>query len=87
MRFYNQQHPFTCGIDLHARTMHVCILDQAGHAVFDRNLPCRPDALLRARAPYRDDLVVGVECMFAWYWVADLCAQENIPLSSGMPCT
>ena len=33
MRFYQQQHPFYCGIDLHARTMHVCILDQAGQTV------------------------------------------------------
>ena len=30
MRFYTQQHPFYCGIDLHARTMYVCILNQAG---------------------------------------------------------
>jgi transposase len=83
MRFYTEQHPFTCGIDLHARTMHVCILDQAGHEVFDRNLPCRPDAFLRAVAPFRDGLVVGAECMFAWYWVADLCAAEGIPFVLG----
>ena len=27
MRFYTQQHQFYCGIDLHARTMYVCILN------------------------------------------------------------
>src|SRR4051812_37578333 len=48
MRFYNQQHRFYCGIDLHARTMHLCILDHDGHVVFDRNLACRPDAFLHA---------------------------------------
>jgi transposase len=83
MRFYNGQHAFTGGIDLHARTMHLCILDQAGNAVFDRNLPCRPDAFLRAIAPFRDGLVVGAECMFAWYWVADLCQHEGIPFVLG----
>lgn len=83
MRFYNQQHRFYCGIDLHARTMHVCILDHDGHVVFDKNLPCRPEALLRAVAPFRDNLVVGVECMFAWYWVADLCQRENIAFVLG----
>lgn len=83
MRFYNQQHRFTCGIDLHARSMHLCILDQAGQVVFDRNLPCRPEALLRAVAPFRDGLVVGAECMFAWYWVADLCVQHDIPFVLG----
>jgi hypothetical protein len=30
MRFYNYVHRFYCGVDLHARTLAVCILDQAG---------------------------------------------------------
>jgi hypothetical protein len=29
MRFYNQQHRFCCGVDLHARTIYLCILNQA----------------------------------------------------------
>jgi transposase len=83
MRFYTQQHRFYCGIDLHARTMHLCILDHDGKTVFDKNLPCRPESFLRAVAPFRDNLVVGVECMFAWYWVADLCRVENIDFVLG----
>ena len=27
--------------------------------------------------------MVGVECMFTWYWLADLCAQEGIPFVLG----
>jgi transposase len=83
MRFYQGQHPFYCGIDLHARTMHLCILDQAGNAVFDRNLACRPEILLRAIEPYRNNLVIGAECMFAWYWVADLCVEHDIAFVLG----
>ena len=83
MRFYSTQHRFYAGIDLHARTMHVCVLGHDGTVVFDRNLPARPDALLRALAPFRDGLVVGVECMFAWYWLADLCRKEAIPFALG----
>jgi len=30
MRFYDQPHRFYCGIDLHARSMYLCILDHAG---------------------------------------------------------
>src|SRR5947208_2758513 len=78
MRFYLQPHRFYAGIDLHARTLHLCVLAHDGDVVFDRNLSARPDVLLHALAPFRDGLVVGVECMFAWYWVADLCAQESI---------
>lgn len=59
MRFYNGQHRLSYGIDLHARSMHVCILDQAGEVVFDRNLPCRPQSFRRGIAPFRDGLVVG----------------------------
>lgn len=83
MRFYQGQHPFYCGIDLHARTMHLCILDQAGNTVFDKNLPCRPETLLRAIQPYQENLVIGAECMFAWYWVADLCVQQDIAFVLG----
>ncbi len=28
MRFYTETHQHYCGIDLHARTMYVCILDR-----------------------------------------------------------
>jgi transposase len=83
MRFYAQQHRFYCGIDLHARSMHVCVLDQAGAVLFDRNLPARPEGFLRAIAPFRADLIVGAECMVAWYWVADLCQAEDIPFALG----
>src|SRR5262249_25872026 len=83
MRLYDQQHRFYCGIDLHARSMHLCVLDQAGAVVFDKNIPARPETFLKALAPFRDDVVVGVECMYAWYWLADLCAQEKIPFALG----
>src|SRR5438874_2135375 len=83
MRFYNHEHRFYCGIDLHARSMHLCVLDHAGAVVFDRNLPSRPESLLRALTPFRDGLIVGVECMFAWYWVADQCQQHGISFVLG----
>jgi hypothetical protein len=30
MRFYNQPHRFYGGVDLHARTLALCVLDAAG---------------------------------------------------------
>src|SRR5215472_12267160 len=83
MRFYNAQHPFYGGIDLHARTMHVCVLDAAGAVVYDRNLPCHFETLLQALAPFRDGIVLGVECLFGWYWLADRCAEQHIPFVLG----
>src|SRR5262249_29788370 len=83
MNFYTQQHKHYCGIDLHARAMYVCILDQSGTKLVHENLPTTPQHFLRTVAPYRDDLVVAVECMFTWYWLADLCAREHIPFVLG----
>jgi transposase len=83
MRFYNQQHRFYGGVDLHARTLSLCILDSAGAIVLHQTLPASPDAFLRAGAPFRDGLAVACECMFAWYWLADLCLEEKIPFILG----
>jgi transposase len=83
MHCYNRQHRFYCGVDLHARTLFVHILDHKGKTVFEQDLPADPQAFLGAIQPYRKDLVVGVECMFAWYWLADLCEAEGIPFALG----
>jgi transposase len=83
MRFYNQPHAFYCGVDLHARTMYLCILDHAGKIVLHKEVPAEPDAFLEAIAPFRDGLVVPCACLFCWYWLADLCAQENIAFVLG----
>jgi transposase len=83
MRFYTQEHRYYCGVDLHARSMYVCILDQRGEVVLHKNLPAGPRPFLEAIAPFREGLVVAAECMFTWYWLADLCAQEQIPFVLG----
>ena len=83
MRFYNRQHRFYCGIDLHARTMFVVIMDQAGSILLERNVKTNPKVFLSLLAPYREDVVVAVECIFTWYWLADLCADEKIPFVLG----
>jgi transposase len=93
MRFYKppaDAHQFYCGIDLHARTLYLCVLDAAGRKVLHKEVPSEPAALLDALAPYRASpsaspggLVIACECMFAWYWIADLCAREQIAFVLG----
>jgi hypothetical protein len=70
MRFYNQQHRFYCGVDLHARTISLHVLDAAGETCLAKTLAANPAAFLKAIAPFRDGLVVACECMFAWYSLA-----------------
>jgi transposase len=83
MNFYTASHRHYCGVDLHARTMYVCIIDAQGNVLKERNIRTDPDAFLKLVADYREDLVVAVECMFTWYWLADLCARENIAFVLG----
>src|SRR5262245_17254159 len=83
MRFYNQQRRFYAGVDLHARTLSVCILDADGTAVFHETLAASPAVFLKAVRPFRDGLVVACECLFAWSWLADLCHAEGIPFVLG----
>ena len=53
MRFYTPQHQFSCGIDLHARSIYVCILNPAGEILVHKNLPADPDAFLSLITPNR----------------------------------
>jgi hypothetical protein len=83
MRFDNTPHHLYCGIDLHARSMDVCILNQDGEIMRHRNMKTNPDALLKVMAPYRADRVIAVEGVFTWDWLADLCARADIPFVLG----
>ena len=83
MRFYNQQHKFYCGIDLHARKMYVCIIDQKGKTRVHQNINTDPELFFDIIFPYLEDIVICVECMFSWYWVADFCVEHKIPFVLG----
>jgi transposase len=50
--------------------MYLCILNQEGAILLHRNM--------KAVAPYRQDIAVAVACIYTWYWLADLCANEGI---------
>jgi transposase len=63
--------------------MYLCILDRDGETLLHRNMKATPEAFLGAVAPFREDLVIGVECIFSWYWLADLCADEGIAFVLG----
>jgi len=78
MNFYTAQHNYYCGIDLHAKQMYVCILDQLGKVIIHKNIKATADSF-RPIIEDKKDLVVAVECMFTWYWLADFCEDENIP--------
>ena len=83
MNFYNHMHPYYCGIDLHARSLYVCILDQDGNTCVHQEISADPNKLRKLLTPYNGNVVVGVECMHCWYWVADFCEDEGIDFILG----
>jgi len=83
MNFYTGQHQYYCGIDLHARNMYLCVLDQQSKVCLHKNIRARPTLFLDAIEPFMDNGVVAVECMFTWYWLADLCFENDIQFVLG----
>lgn len=83
MRFYNNTHPYYCGIDLHARSLYVCIIDQHGKVLVHEEIKANKNALVILLTPFAGDIVVGVECMHCWYWVSDLLHANGIDFILG----
>lgn len=83
MKFYTTLHKYYCGIDLHAKILYVCILDQQGNKLVHQKIGADPLALLRLLEPYMGNVVVGVECMHCWYWVSDFCQTHEIDFVLG----
>ena len=83
MNFYNNTHPYYCGIDLHARTLYVCIIDNQGNTCLHKEISADPNKLASLLEPYIGNIVVGVECMHCWYWVADFCDDLGVDFILG----
>ena len=55
MNFYNLQHKHYCGIDLHAKSLYVCILNQHSNILLHKECSANPDGLSALITPFLDD--------------------------------
>src|SRR5262249_52311501 len=83
MRVYNQQHRCYCGSAIHAKILSVCVRDAVRAITLPGTVPASPKAVRDALARFREDVAVACECLFAWYWLADLCQEEQMPFVLG----
>ena len=85
MRYAQINSKYVCGIDLHARGMYTCVMDEKGEILFHRNMRTDFDQFKKKMTPFLSDMAVGVESTHMYYWLADACKDEGIPFLSG-PC-
>ena len=75
--------PFTCGIDLHAKTLFATVINQQGKISARKELPCEKKDVLDFLMPFKGNLSIGAESTFNWYWLADICKEHQIPFYLG----
>jgi transposase len=58
--------------------MYICVSNQDGDILLHKDIKTDKENFLRAVNPYKEDLVIAVECIFCWYWLADFCSTQKI---------
>ena len=74
---------YVCGIDLHSRSMYICIMNQKGDIQLHRNIRNDFHFFKSLIEDYSGDISVGCESMHSYYWLADGCIENNIPFYLG----
>ena len=74
---------YCCGVDLHARTMYVTVVNRAGEVLVRQNVPNHFGKFVRVLRPFLPSVSVGVESTYNWYWLADGCHQADISFYLG----
>lgn len=83
MRYAQINSQYYCGIDLHSRTMYVCVMDKPGNILFHRNMDNNFIEFKKYLQPFLPDVAVGVESSCYYYWLADKCKTANIDFYLG----
>ena len=55
---------YVCGIDLHAREMYACVMNEKGEILFHRNMRTDFDQFKKKMKPFLPDLTGGVYYIF-----------------------
>ena len=84
MKLHQSTTQFNCGVDLHAKNMYLCVMDQEGKTLLHQNIKTHDrEKFLSLLAPYRHDVTVACESTFNWYVLANLCEDAGIPFVLG----
>lgn len=68
---------FYCGIDLHAKSSQICVIDEEGKKVGEANLKNDLSLILEFLKPFDNDLHIVIESTINWYWIVDGLAEAG----------
>ena len=68
---------FYCGIDLHSKKSHVCIIDKNGKKVKEENLNNDLTLILQFLKPFGKNVQIAIESTINWYWIVDGLQKEG----------
>jgi transposase len=83
MQYHQINSKYYCGIDLHSKSIFVCIMDKEGKIYYHRNMRNDFDNFKETIQPFLPDIAVGCEASGYFYWLADGCRENNIPFYLG----
>ena len=83
MNYHQIDTDYYCGIDLHSKTMYVCVMDKQGKIYFHRNMRNDFEIFKRSIQKFAHSLSVGCETSGYYYWLADGCRNHDIPFCLG----
>jgi len=83
MRLATVNTKYYCGIDLHAKTTFVCIMNKPGKVLVHEEIESRFSEVYHLLKPYLPSMSVACECTFNWYWLADGCHKKAIDFYLG----
>lgn len=84
MNLYQTQTDFNCGIDLHKKSMYVCLMDRKGDIVLHRKIRDNDLAyFLKLVSPYAHSLTVCCEATYNWYFLHDFCIAHGFSFALG----
>lgn len=85
MNFYKKQHNYYCGIDLHAKSLYVCIISHNNEKLLHKEIPANTESLMDLLKPFLNEIIIGAESMLCWYWLSNFCDKNNIEFVLGHP--
>lgn len=74
---------YYCGVDLHARTIYICVMNRDGKILLTRNITNNFNIFKGFMESFLPDLAVGCESTYNYYWLLDGCTEAEIPFYLG----